>query len=169
MPTKVEMREYVIVNRNGADRYYWTPGVGDCIAVAAWSDNHILFAHLNSHQYLIPMKNGDMHTTATTKIRDFILGVDSGNVIWATNYKHDPGNLYSVKLKLGLSTAQLRIAGTDGYVDITLDTETLKLYRGNPQSVNNQSDLSSNRFDYVEDRTGNNNVHVTNNSLCNIF
>ena len=27
MSTEVNMGRYVIVNRNGADKYYWTPGV----------------------------------------------------------------------------------------------------------------------------------------------
>jgi len=116
MSTEVNMGRYVIVNRNGADKYYWTPGVGDCIAVAAWTDNQILFAHLTSHQYLVPTHGGENHTTVTTNIKNFIENAGSSNVIWVTNFKHQPKHLASARLKLGLRTAQLRIAGTSGHV-----------------------------------------------------
>lgn len=126
-------------------------------AIAAQTNDEILFAHFTSHQYLAKGLGGNDHDATTRVVKDFVqraLIISDDNVLWVINYNHQPGNLNGAKLKLALPLSQIRVAGREGYKDVTLDMGTFEIYRGAPNQVNDQANLADARYDFPLNRTG---------------
>ena len=153
MPIKVAMEDFRILDDSIAERYMWTQGLGDCIAVAAKNRNtgKVLFAHLTSHQYLTPLLKGQLHDRTTNQISQFVRAAT--DIYWVINFEHEPKTISNIRLKLGLHSRYLRVAGNAGAVDITLHIQNFEIFRGSPNHVNELCNLAGFRYQNPQDRT----------------
>lgn len=151
MSIEVAMTECVIVSRDTSERFIWTSGVGDCLAIAARSDAEVLFAHLTGKQYYPDTMGGGTDEAIVRKVKKFLGACTRSNVLVATNFRHskDARLFMSPAIRLGYDISQLRYGGTDEPGPVTLDIVNFQLYFSTPDEVNDQCNALNDKFGWT--------------------
>ena len=151
MSIEVEMTECLVVSKETSERFIWTRGVGDCLAIAAQNDSEILFAHLTGKQYYPASMGGGTDEAMVARVKKFLDGCTQSNILVATNFRHskDPKLVMSPAIRLGYSLSQLRYGGTDEPGPVTLDVVNFQLYFSTPDAVNDQSNVLNDKYGWT--------------------
>lgn len=151
MSIEVEMGEYQIVSNSTSERYLWTRGVGDCLAIAAQNADETLFAHLTGRQYYPESMGGGSDEATVTKIKKFLAGCRQSNILVATNFRHsgDVKLFMSPAIRLGYGIDRLRYGGTDTPGPVTLDIANFQMYFSTPDEVNDQCNALGDKFGWT--------------------
>jgi hypothetical protein len=154
MSIEVKMGECQIVAKSTSERYIWTSGVGDCLAIAAQNDSEILFAHLTGRQYYPESMGGGFDEAIVIKVKKFLAQCTRMNVLVATNFRHsgDPRLFMSPASRLGYDYSQLRYGGDDKPGPVTLDMNNFQLYFSTPEDVNDQCNVLNDKYGWTNSK-----------------
>lgn len=151
MSIEVMMGEYQIVPRSTSERYIWTRGVGDCLAIAAQNDDATLFAHLTGKQYYPESMGGGSDEATVKKVRKFLDSCQQAHILVATNFRHsgDIKLFMSPAIRLGYGIDRLRYGGKDEPGPVTLDIANFQMYFSDPEAINDQRNALNDNFGWT--------------------
>lgn len=155
MSIEVEMGGYAIVPNSTSERFLWTRGVGDCLAIAAQNDHETLFAHLTGKQYYPESMGGGTDEATVRKIKAFLGTCRQSRILVATNFRHSAdARLYmSPAIRLGYGIDRLRYGGDDRPGPVTLDIANFQMYFSEPDAVSDQCNALDDRFGWTTAKT----------------
>ncbi|HEY0198084.1 MAG TPA: hypothetical protein VGC19_06010 [Rhodanobacter sp.] len=146
----------ILAMEKTSERYVWTAGIGDCLAIAAKNDKKFLFAHLTGKQYYPESMGGGENESLVRDIKKFLDGCRKDNVLVATNFRHSGKGMEAMRLytspaiRLGYDHfEQLRYGGTDTPGAVTLDIIDFQMYFSTPDSVSDPRNVRNDMFGWT--------------------
>lgn len=151
MSIEVMMGEYQIVPSSTSERYLWTQGVGDCLAIAAQTEDETLFAHLTGKQYYPESMGGGTDEATVAKVKKFLARCRQSHILVATNFRHskDARLFMSPAIRLGYDIERLRYGGKDEPGPVTLDIANFQVYFSTPEGVTDQCNALNDKFGWT--------------------